>query len=378
MSQIIEPETDREVTLRRLTKQILLRDEARRRAARIKARRKWRDPLPTDRGSLDEMLGLPRTEPRYLIQGLMGWRHNVVFGGPYKSGKTTLGLNAVQALVDKQEFLGRTTGLPDGGRVAWWNAEMDPVDWYEYAEATGMVNTQRVAVWHLRAGKLNLLDEYVAQQVVEWLRQNEVKVWFVDSWRRLCTWAGVAQNDNDMAEQLTAAIDAIKRRARVQAVAVLAHTGRGQQEEGQEHVRGATALDDWNDARWIYVRQGLDRYFYAEGRRVEYEEAQIVAEGGMVSVAGGGRRERRQERQEEASRWVAAFVKANPGANAGEIDDAVKEEFRITNTNTLGAIRKKAEKDGLVHADRSGTSKLYRPGPRTEKTVIPASKKVPR
>lgn len=373
MTRIVDPDARRKA-VDALAEQLDREVEARALAKSRRARKKWRIPSEEERGVLSDLLSLPREDPRYLIDKLLGWNHNALFGGPYKSGKTTAGLGAVQALVDKDEFLGRQTHLPDGAQVAWWNAEMDPADWYEYAEATGMVNTARVVVWHLRGGKLNLLDEFVARQVVRWLKRNEVKVWFVDSWRRLCAWAGVGQNDNDMAEQLTAAIDDIKRRAGVQAVLVLAHTGRGQQEEGQEHVRGATALDDWVDARWIYVRQRQDRFFYAEGRRVSFDEAQVVSEGGMVSVAGGGRRARRQERQQEASGWVAQYVEANPGAPASAIDSALKVAYKITNVNELSAARKKAVELGLVHVRPSGTKKPYHPGPdpkRGAKVLIP-------
>ncbi len=39
------------------------------------------------------------------------------------------------------------------------------------------------------------------------------------------------------------------------------------QEQGIERARGATALDDWADRRWVLVKHdGQDRYLCAEGR----------------------------------------------------------------------------------------------------------------
>lgn len=274
---------------------IRARNEARRTVAAEEAARNWAPPWLGQSSLLSDQLKLPREVPRYLVDRLMGWNHNVVLAAQHGTGKTTFGLNMVQSLVDGLPFLGREV-TPFDGRVAWVNGEMDQWDWLDYARPLKIKAKERVSALHLRDGRLPIMDDHAAELLVKWLVDQEVRVLVVDSWRRLCAWNGVDENVNAEVEPLTARIDQIKKEANVQAFLALAHTGRAKVEEGEERVRGATALDDWVDARWVMVKQppkeGDARFFWAEKRQVEMPETKLEFDRARyrISLGSGDRR----------------------------------------------------------------------------------------
>jgi AAA domain-containing protein len=344
--------------------EIRLEREARRRAAVAEAAAGWTPP--PDEGSLREQLRRPRETPQYLVQGLIGWRHNTVLAAQYKTGKTTFGLNLVRSLVDGKPFLGRETSLPDGGRVGWWNGEMEPDDWLDYVRPMGLRATDRVASLSLRGRRMPILDDYAGEWVVKWLRENDIALWCVDSWRRLCAWTGVNENKNEEVEKLTERIDRLKADSGCQAFLAIAHTGRAQHEEGSEHARGATSLDDWADGRLMLTTVDGTRFLYAVGRGVDFEDTALTFDRlrNRVGLGEGNRRTAVSDAQ--LDRAVEA-VQRKPGMTTG----AVAEELGISSKHTGKATRvlQKAEESGDIHhRDRSGGGKgrYWDPGPRPE------------
>lgn len=226
-------------------------------------------------GSLEEMLARPVESRRYLIDRMLGVRHNMVLAAQYKTGKTTMGVNLIKSLVDGVPFLDREV-VPWEGRLAWWNGEMDDQDFNDYVRPLKVKHPKRVQLLHLRGRPVSILDPHSAEMVVKHLRDQEIKVWCVDSWRRFCAWNGINENDNEGVERLTTRVDEIKQQSGVEVFAAIAHTPRAAMEEGEERARGAAALDDWVDARWVMTKKDRDRFLTVTGRGVDMEETQLL------------------------------------------------------------------------------------------------------
>lgn len=242
---------------------------------------------PEDEGSLSDWLDREREHDRYMVDGLMGAGHNVVLAARYKTGKTTLIQNLAADLVAGRTFLGRETFLREGS-IAWINGEMDPHDWTDtirpLVHGMDRETRSRIIPLHRRGGSLPILEDGAAAWFVEWLRARDVRLIILDSWRKLCVWSGVNENENQGAERLTDRIDQIKAEAGVSGFLTLAHMGRG---EG-EHARGATALDDWVDARWTMSRERDDvRHLAVEGRGVRLDKTPLLFDPECLRISAG-------------------------------------------------------------------------------------------
>lgn len=340
-----------------------IKNEASRVVAIERAGSEYPSPTIEDDGLLSDLMNRPRRHEQPRIDGLMGMPHNAVIAAQFKAGKTTLGGNLLKCAADELPFLGREVHM-NGGRVAWLNGEMDRDDFNDYLAPMGIARPDRIAVRNMRGRRLNLMNDYIADEFIAWLKTHEVEWLWMDSWRVLCSWCGVNENRNDEVDPLSERIDSIKREAGVSTFTALAHTGRAVKDEGTEHARGATALDDWQDSRWVLTRVKFDRFLYVEGRGVEMPETRLVfdPETRLLSLGEG---DRQQHRATAGSDVVVEFVTNNAGCTNTEIREELKKAG-ITNRTDQGAPIRAAEQAGLVHFKKMGTAKHYYPGPDPE------------
>lgn len=339
-----------------------VRREAQRELERAESRRAFRKPRKVDVGLLSDQFEQPRPKVKYLIDGLLRRKQNASMAGQYKTGKTLLGINEMAACVDGRPFLGRETHFNEGGRFGWMNGEMDRDDWLDYARPVGIERADLVAVMHLRGKRINLLDDVQAEYVVKWLKDNDVTDWRVDSWRKLVQWAGLSPNDNEGAGFLTDRIDQIKDQAGVRTFLVMAHTGRAQVAPGAEHVAGATELDNWVDARWLYVKEpDGSRFFYAEGRGVEFEEQRLLRDEATsrVDIGFGNRLAARADDLASKLEQIEKMVIDKPGINTSELKVMIRAKLGESNNNQQVSLIAQAKNDKRVHPHKKGTSMLY-------------------
>lgn len=337
-----------------------IRNEATRVVAIERAGSEYPTPTIEDDGLLSDLMVRPRRHEQPRIDGLMGMPHNAVIAAQFKAGKTTIGGNIMRCAADGLPFLGREVHM-NGGRVAWLNGEMDRDDFNDYLAPMGITRPDRIAVRNMRGRRLNLMNDYIADEFIAWLKTHEVEWLWMDSWRVLCSWCGVNENRNDEVDPLTERIDSIKREAGVSTFTALAHTGRAVKDEGTEHARGATALDDWQDSRWVLTRVRSDRFLYVEGRGVEMPETRLVfdPETRLLSLGEG---DRQQHRATAGSDVVVEFVTNNPGCINAELR-AELERSGMTHRTAQGVPIRAAEQAGLIHFKKMGTAKHYYPGP---------------
>ena len=164
-------------------------------------------------------------------------------------------------------------------------------------------NPDRVSVLNLRGFRLPITAPSVEDWIVRWLEEREVTAWVVDPFARAAV--GTDENSNTEVGVWLDTLDVIKERAGVRDLILPTHTGRAEQEAGQERARGATRLDDWADVRWLLTKdeQG-DRFFRATGRDVEVArgEADIRRADRALTIGGGDRRWVKSRRWRSRSR----------------------------------------------------------------------------
>jgi hypothetical protein len=275
-------EFEREVDL--LAHAELRRMAARRRAKEIEAERSWVAPPADVSWSLSGVLNDPPEPSQYLIgppsdgsRGLAGVKHNVIITAQFKTGKTKFVIATIaKSLADGEDFLGVAPVPHEGTVVGHWNCEMDPSEMAaDYVIPAGIENTDNLHGADLRGYRVNILSAQGRQWAIDWLVSRNVKVWTIDSLARLARMAGVSEKDNDEMFDLLMALDEIKIAAGVNVVFLITHTGREKHDEGKERARGATAIDDWCDARWIMTEESGVRFLAVDGRGVGMETSSL-------------------------------------------------------------------------------------------------------
>jgi hypothetical protein len=230
----------------------------------------WEPPPSTL--DLSDELAIPDPEIRWAVEELLPAGGNAVLAAQYKAGKTTLTINLVKALADGLPFLGFPTTMGEG-RVAVLNGEMSDAAYRLWLRRAQIGHPERAAVLHLKGRPNPLATPDGIAWLTEWLADREVRVVVLDTYGALFT--GDNENDNSQARRFLTTLDEAKHRAGVGELLLVAHTGRAEHEHGAEHVRGATVLDDWCDARWVLTEKGDVRYLRAHGRDVDLPESSL-------------------------------------------------------------------------------------------------------
>ncbi len=245
---------DFETDVQKRMHRIRAENEARRRITSEYAGESY--TLPAPGRTLADDLAVPPRKRKYTIDELHTVGGNSLLVAQYKTGKTTLLLNLVQALADHKPFLGHFDVAALDGRIAFWNYELDPDMFRTWARDIGIEHPEHVAEpFHLRGASLPIWRPSVADQVVDWLRSNEVQFLIVDPAAQ--AWNGLVETENDNTDVggFLHILDEIKRRAEVPDLVLATHMGRGHADEDNERSRGATRLEDWMDAGWYLTKE---------------------------------------------------------------------------------------------------------------------------
>lgn len=288
-------------------------------------------PLPAIGRTLCDDLAEPIPEYRWTIKDLHKTGFNSLLVAQYKTGKTTLLNNLMKALADEEPFLDvfptRLTG-----RVAYFNYELDAHTFREWVRGLGIENQDRIAApLHLRGYGLPFWDRKAQDELVEWLRANDVGFIIIDPVAR--AWLGLVENENDNSgvSLFADAVDQLKRRSGVADAVLAAHTGRAEQVQDDERSRGATRLQDWMDAGWYLTKDPKtgSRSLRAEGRDVDVSATILHYDNDTRSLSWTGET-RQQHRAESGAIAVLAALRTlaatgrypTPG---GELRDAIQD-----------------------------------------------------
>ncbi len=213
---------------------------------------------------------------------------NTLLAAMYKTGKSSLLINLFRSLLDGEPFLG-IYPITFTGRVCYWNYELTEQQFISWLRRHGIRNTDGASVLNLRGHPMPLHVPQVRDEVIERMWQYEINFWIIDPFSK--AYRG-PENDNEKVGHWLDNLDVIKASAGISDLVMAAHFGRAEHEQGAEHVRGATVLDDWADVRWLLTKDKEEyRYFRADGRDVEVDETRLEFDEstGRLTAVGGSR-----------------------------------------------------------------------------------------
>lgn len=322
----------------------------------FKAEQAAKTAVSLDRVTLAEALSVPRpVEPPQRVERLHSIGYNTTITAKFKTGKTTLIGNLVRALVDGPMFLNEFVVQRPAGRVGLLNYELTDADMLDWLEAQGIKNTERVALLNLRGVPFSLASEVNQKTLADWCVDMAVEVLILDPHRRAFTGFG-SENSNDDVNRFTEVLDEVKKASGVKDLFLSVHTGRMGSEMGEEHARGATALDDWADQRWVLTKgDNGERFLYASGRLPDVPEFRLAYD---INT--------RQLEAEQGSRRTAAGEKWRaPILNALETVEEVntgdlEKRLCVSGNGKLKRSLDMLLEEGLILCRPEGKAKFYR------------------
>lgn len=338
----------------------LRRRQIRHTADLVEAQRRFVAPPVGVSMTAQQLVNVPAAAKPFLIERVAGARHNVSLTAQYKTGKTLMMVcNVARSLCDGTPFLGEFAVDPGGHNVGLWNCEMDVMDLTDnYIRPARYNRPDRLHVASLVGYNVNILTPVGKAWTVDWLQSRGVAVWVIDSLARLARMTGVDENDNPAMLDLLAGVDDIKVAAGVAATFIIAHTGRAQQEEGKERARGATAIDDWADARWVMTSDGGTRFLAVENGRggVTGIPATTLEFDETTKHMTYGRRDRVTHRSETGVQHVLALCVELPGITQNVLTAKLKERFGV-GRDTAREWVKEAVECGFIMLKRGENSR---------------------
>lgn len=363
MPEVSEEEHRQELITEGVTKELLRRD-IRRHADMLEAIQGHTEPPDDASESLSDALSTPAEPVQYLIDGLVSATGTVVITGQYKSGKTHLMVaSLITALADDEPFLGsRAVHVPEGGVVVGhWNLEMSRLDLIDkYMRPAQFKNPKNVQIAHWQGYRVNLLTPLGKAGAIEWLKQRSVKVWTIDSWSQLCRMSGVDPNDNKEVGDLLDAVTEIKIQCGIEAVFLLAHTARSSSDNDKPGTRGASALDEGVDTRWMFtVDKSEVRWLQAEGRGTQMTGVSLDfdEETGRSVIGAVSRQSAAQDGMVQLI--VHTLKDAKVPLNKGTLMAKVKEVKRVSNRAVDAGIVEALEGDWIIKHEGVGRNHLY-------------------
>lgn len=325
--------------------------------------RELTDPFepPTYRANLaDDLAELTDEELPYTVGRLLPVGGNATVAAQFKAGKTTLLLNLIRAAADGGRFLG-AFDVDSPRRVVYVNYELSERQAGHWLREAQIRHPDRVSVLNLRGLSFRMTDRQAADWLVGYLRDMDCGLLLIDPLARML--GGVDENSNTEVAPALNALDEIRHRAGVDAGCVLAtHTGRAAHgkdaERATERTRGASRLDDWPDALWVYTRdEAGSRFLSATGRDVELAESRLAFDqvSRRLTLVEEGQ-SRSQARVDGLVRSVVDYVHSHPGCTAREIQAEMHG-----NKDALGKAARKAIEDGLLRVEKKGAANLHYP-----------------
>lgn len=302
--------------------------------------------------------------PTPCLGGLLAEGHNGTLAGQYKAGKSTVRDNACAALASGEAFLG-IFDVRRPYRVAVLDYEMAPDDSRARLRRLGLSDEalSRILVICLRGVGLSLTSPAGRRWVVDRLTEHGTEVAILDTYGAASAPSVESENDNAGGRRFLSTWDAIKDEAGVATSLLTHHFGRGQQDEGAEHGRGATVLDDWADVRIVLTRdrESGQRFLASEGRgsydlpesRLYFDEATL-----RLSLPESALGEnRRLARANRLAQEVASIVAGEPGILTTELRKALGAGGMGKHETQAAAIDA-AKRGGLIHVHPGAGSRV--------------------
>jgi hypothetical protein len=224
-----------------------------------------------------DLLKKPRTNPQWVVKGLVNYGGSALLTGKYKSGKSTLMLNLIKALTTGSHFLGQFE-VPHPMRVAYVDMELGEDMAQRWISEVSGIDTDLLEYIDRRGQgfRLNMRSETLRSKWARVLLEKQVDVLIVDPLSPIMSALGIDENSAETVRPLMDSFDMLAVEADLKAIVVSHHTGH----QDPNRARGSTAFMDWASSFMSVVRQGEEfdspRFFRASGRDVSLNATELV------------------------------------------------------------------------------------------------------
>lgn len=226
------------------------RMKARKEAARMIAEEVL-NAEPTDWSNAksgEDELKIPLEPVQFLIDDWFAYGTFTLMVADPKAGKTRLTLNLMQALTEKQPFLGKyDTSMADDSRVLYLNYDMPENLFRTYLKDYNWQASDRFVVQHLLAGQFPFWESIHFDKFVDFALGLNVQTLIIDTFAVASQGFVTDENSNTEVSAFCAEVKKLKAAASIPNVLMLHHRGRSK----DEHGRGASAFDAAVDALWF-------------------------------------------------------------------------------------------------------------------------------
>ncbi|MCX2756597.1 MULTISPECIES: AAA family ATPase [unclassified Gordonia (in: high G+C Gram-positive bacteria)] len=232
-------------------------------ARRNRASRDMRIPITR---TMIEALESPLPDPAQLIEGLVIGEGVTLLSAQNKTGKSTVGLNVVRAVLHGERLFGAyPTHLPDDGGVGIWNAEVSASTYERWLREHGIdpEPAKRLAMLHMTGYTVDVLAPAWHELAVRWLREHNVKLWVLDPLSK------IFRGDENSATEVNAwwmGIRAIMAEADVPAAFVIHHAGHTD-DDRRARARGSSAIEGDPEVVLSYRHGGKPGNFPPDNKR---------------------------------------------------------------------------------------------------------------
>jgi len=231
-----------------------------------------------DSATLEDELAKPQTVTKWLIDSWFRASTAVLLNADPKAGKTRLALNLMKSLSENEPFLGRfQTNQPEDTRIWYGNWDQPEDLMLDYCHDYEWLASDRCILKNLGSMEFPFWVPSVFDDFVEYAHDMRIGTMIVDTLHVASQ--GFVENENDNNE-MSAFIHLMRklvRAAEIPNLAVIHHTGHGQERRG----RGASTLAADFDGMWFLHQTDPEQFdapreLSAKGRKLGVNPIELV------------------------------------------------------------------------------------------------------
>lgn len=284
---------------------------------------------------------------RWRVEGLLSNGANMVLNASHKSGKSTLVLNLVHALLEGAPFLGEYE-TERVERIRVMDMEMPVRTGHRWLVESGLDEFGDRLKFSFLAGTpghLSVLNDTRRRAIADDLMGTDVLI--IDPLGPMMAAHGMEENSNTDIRRLLNGLSLLKKEARISELIVVHHAGHA----ASRRSRGASVLGDWPDVIVSLRNETPEiptgtRKFSAVGRDINIEEKALTYDHPTHQLVTFDHSTRTREATLK-SRVIAALIEAGKPMGANEIVTVTRKQRKPV----LATIRELVDAGSLKMTD---------------------------